>query len=298
MNKLVNAPIGESTLLCKIAAVVVLYFPDDDVYKNILSYLDQVELVFLVDNSDEPAIDLIEKFSANRRVISIVNGCNLGIAAALNIGAEEAINRGCDLLLTMDQDSTASPGMVEILKDCFVSQEDKSLAIVSPFHLISVTDPPNTSLPSCTEMDTVWTSGNLLSLSAYQDVGPFDEDLFIDFVDHEYCLRLRRNGYRVIQSNVTILHHNIGNNLRKIKVASMSLVVSNHSPLRRYYITRNRFWVTRKYREFKRFCWVDKRRFWAELVTSMLFEQHKLEKFKMIIRGYLDYRFGRMGKFE
>jgi rhamnosyltransferase len=297
MSELVDAPTKSSSSLRKIAAVVVLYSPEDDVYENILSYVEQVDLVFLVDNSDEPSSDLIEKFSTIRKVISIVNECNLGIAAALNIGARKALAHGCDLLLTMDQDSSASPGMVKALRDCFISQEDELLAIVSPFHLISIVDPPDPSLPPYEAIETVWTSGNLLRLSTFQKVGPFDEPLFIDFVDHEYCLRLKRNGYRVVQSNAAVLHHNIGTNLRKIDFATLSLVVSNHSPLRRYYITRNRFWVTKKYREFRRFSWIDKRRFWAELVTILLFEKYKLEKLKMIIRGYLDYRIGKMGKF-
>jgi rhamnosyltransferase len=298
MNKSIEIPGEKSLTLQMVAAVVVLYYPDDKVYSNISSYIDQVNLVVLVDNSDEPAIQLIEQFSGNKKVVSVVNGRNLGIAAALNIGAREAIARECDLLLTMDQDSSASPGMVEVLKDCFNSYDRHLIAIVSPFHLTNVTEPPLSSSPLFKEMDTVWTSGNLLRLSVYKDVGPFDEALFIDFVDHEYCLRIKRNGYRVLQSNRAILYHNIGNNLRKIDIASAALYVSNHSPLRRYYITRNRFWVTREYSEFRRFCWIDRRKCLAELVTIMLFEKQRVQKIKMIIRGYLDYRSGRMGKFS
>lgn len=283
--------------LQKIAAVVVLYFPDNNVFWNIRSYFDQVDLIILVDNSDQPAIDLVENFSGNDKVISIVNRCNMGIAAALNIGAKEAIAHGCNLLLTMDQDSMATPEMVDLLKNGLSIHSDKPVAIVSPFHLTTVSKIPDQSVPPFEDVDSVWTSGNILSLSAYQIVGPFKEDLFIDFVDHEYCLRLKRRGFRVIQSNRAILQHSIGNNLRKITLASLALIASNHSPLRRYYITRNRLWVAKEYREFKRFCWTDRRRFLAELFTVMLFERQKIEKLKMVVRGYRDYRFGRMGKY-
>ena len=281
-----------------IAAVVVLYYPDANVFINVLSYVNQVDLVVLVDNSDVSAGDFLAGFSENKKVLSITNGSNLGIAAALNIGAREAIARGCDMLLTMDQDSRAEPRMVELLQGCLNSAGEQSVAIVSAFHLTSVTNPPAFSAPQYMEMETVWTSGNLLRLSAYQEAGPFNEALFIDFVDHEYCLRLKRMGYRVVQSNRAILHHSIGNNLRKIDIASASLIVSNHSPLRRYYITRNRFLVTKKYREFKRFYWIDRRRFLAEILTIMLFENQRYEKFKMILRGYVDYRLGRLGKYS
>lgn len=281
----------------KVAAVVVLYNPDNDVYKNISSYLDQVDLVILVDNSDDPSVELFEKLAHSTKVFTVVNYGNLGIAAALNIGAREAISRGYGFLLTMDQDSYAAPGMVEVLKEHFINQENQ-LAIVSPFHLTAIEKIPDSVSSSFIEVDTVWTSGNLLLLSAYQAVGPFEEDLFIDFVDHEYCLRLKRYGYRVIQSQRAILHHTIGNCLEKKRILTIPLIISHHSPVRRYYITRNRFWVRDKYPEFRRFCWIDRRRFLAELVNIYFFEEQKIEKYKMVIRGYLDYRSGRMGKYR
>ncbi|RII31699.1 MAG: glycosyltransferase family 2 protein [Geobacter sp.] len=289
---------NQPDILSNVAAVVVLYYPDSDVYMNIASYLDQVDLVILVDNSDDPAFELIERLAHNTKVLPIINNCNLGIASALNIGAREAISKGYSFLLTMDQDSFATPGMVDTLKEYYDGQEGQQVSIVSPFHLTTINGIPDSGLTTFEEVETVWTSGNLLRLSAYQSVGPFEEDLFIDFVDHEYCLRLKRYGYRIIQSNKAILHHNIGNNLRKVCVLSAPLIVSNHSPLRRYYITRNRFWVANKYREFKKFCRIDRRRFFAELVTILLFEDQKIEKFKMIVRGYRDYIAGKMGKLK
>ncbi len=36
------------------------------------------------------------------------------------------------------------------------------------------------------------------------------EDLFIDSVDTEYCLRLKKNGYRVVRLNEAILYHPLG----------------------------------------------------------------------------------------
>jgi rhamnosyltransferase len=288
---------NQSESFSKVAAVVVLYYPDSDVYKNIVSYLEQVDLIILVDNTDEPAVELIEKLANNAKVFPIINHCNLGVAAALNMGAREAISRGYKFLLTMDQDSYAAPEMVEVLKGYFINQGNQ-LAIASPFHLTAIDETPDSVSPSFNEVETVWTSGNLLLLSAYQAVGPFEEDLFIDFVDHEYCLRLKRYGYRVIQSYRAILHHTIGNCLEKKRILTIPLIISHHSPVRRYYITRNRFWVREKYLEYKRFCWIDRRRFLAELVNILFFEAQKFEKYKMVFRGYMDYRSGRMGKYR
>jgi len=51
------------------------------------------------------------------------------------------------------------------------------------------------------------TSGNLLNLHAVKQIGGFSEDLFIDRVDQEYCLRLRMNNFRVIQVNFVVFDH-------------------------------------------------------------------------------------------
>jgi len=282
----------------KVAAVVVVYFPDHDVYGNILSYLDQVDLVILVDNSDVPATNLLQAFAGESRVMPIINGTNLGVATALNQGACEARRHGCRFLLTMDQDSRATPGMVDTLKDLFVVPNLVRLAIASPFHLTSIGCKPDETKPPFEECDTVWTSGNLLLLDVYDVAGPFVEELFIDFVDHEYCLRLRRLGYRVVQSNRAVLHHAIGIDLRSINLPFRQIIISNHSCLRRYYIMRNRLWVAAQYPEFKRFIWVDRRRILAEIFTILIFEKNKLEKFRMIILGLKDYLSRSMGKFD
>lgn len=286
------------TSLGKVAAVVVIYYPDKSVYDNIMSYLDQVDIVILVDNTDTPAFFLLQAFASDLRVFSIINGTNLGVAVALNQGALKAFAQGCSFLLTMDQDSCATPGMVDMLKGFFYSNSIDRLAIVAPFHLITTSKTPAVDAPLYEECDSVWTSGNLLSLSAYKDAGPFEEELFIDFVDHEYCLRLRRLGYKVIQSNKAVLHHAIGNSLRSINVLRMSIIISNHSALRRYYIMRNRLWVAARYPEFKKFNWVDRRRIVAEMITIFLFEENKLEKFRMMITGVKHCFQGKMGRFD
>lgn len=291
-----DSPVHTS-IQAKVAAVVVLYFPDHDVFDNIMSYYNQVDIVILVDNSDPAADALKQAFFDDSKVISITNGNNLGIAVALNQGAREALAHGCSFLLTMDQDSRATPNMVHTLKDLFFTRNIHDLAIVAPFHLTPISVAPDSSMPSYVELESVWTSGNLLLLSVFETVGPFEEQLFIDFVDHEYCLRLKRLGYHIVQSNRAVLYHTIGNNLRAINLLPTPIVISNHSSLRRYYIMRNRLWVTARYPEFKRFVWIDRRRIIAEMITILLFEDHKIDKFKMIFRGYKDYINGRMGKY-
>lgn len=279
----------------KIAAVVVLYNPDGLVYDNIRSYLDQVDVVYAVDNSDRESSDL-NSLIIEKKIHYLPNECNLGIAKALNIGAERAIQEGYHYLLTMDQDSSATIGMVNALLGCLEPGKESQIGIVSPFHLTDIETIPE-CVPACEEILTAWTSGNLLNLDIYQIVGPFRDDFFIDFVDHEYCLRLQTHRYRVIQSNKAVLHHSIGTNLKKNRFLHLTLITSNHSCIRRYYITRNRFRVRKLYgRHFPEFFKTDSKRFIAELVNILFFEHDRFNKYLMIGRGYWDYMTGKMGR--
>lgn len=220
----------------KVAAVVVLYNPEASFLNNIASYIDQVDILFAIDNSDNNEKYIINIANKNK-IHHIYLKHNTGIANALNIGAEIAIKHGYNYLLTMDQDSTATTGMVETLLSPFSSNE--KIGITSPFHLRDIDVCPANPIPH-EDVLTTMTSGNILSLEAYRAVGPFMNELFIDFVDHEYCLRLQTNGYKIIQCNQAILHHKIGTNIKKYTFFNKNIVISNQSHIRHYYITRNR----------------------------------------------------------
>jgi rhamnosyltransferase len=278
-----------------IAGIVVLYNPGEDVLDCIKTYLGQVGRLFALDNSDSPPA-VAEAIKQMAHVEYRTFHGNLGIARALNIGAEIAIADGYKFLLCMDQDSKAAPDMVDVLLKVGPTA-DQTLGILAPFHSIAIQPLPKPGEPECQQILTAWTSGTLLNLAVYQKVGPFNEEYFIDFVDHEYCMRLNLAGYKIYRINQAVLQHNIGNNTHRRNFLWVDLIVSNYTPVRRYYITRNRFHLaSRMAKHFPRFFWKDKRAFLAELVAIFLFEQEKLQKFSMIMKGYLDYRNSCFGK--
>ena len=90
------------------------------------------------------------------------------------------------------------------------------------------------------------TSGSLLSLKAYETVGPFRNELFIDGVDHEFCLRLRAAGYRVLITREPLMRHELGRQVR-YRLGPVDFAMSNHSARRRYYMSRNRLLIAREY---------------------------------------------------
>ena len=273
----------------KIAAVVVLYNPPADVFENISSYLFSVDKVYVVDNSERKDSLLLKKLKAYFKVLYIDNKKNKGIAHALNVGAEHAIKDGYDFLLTMDQDSKASEGMIDQMLNCLSQIEISTVGILSPFH----TSPFRSYAEKngCIDKNVVMTSGNLLSLHAYKACGPFLESLFLDYVDNEYCLRLQRHGYKVTEVSEAILVHRLGN-LTMHTLFGKNIYCYNYPPVRYYYRTRNVIALRDKLDVF----WGTE--ILKDMAKIVLYEDKKIKKLQYVCFGIRDAIRGKMGKYD
>lgn len=282
----------------KIYGVVVLYNPESSVIDNVLSYNRELNALYIIDNSDVKNNKIVEKIKKLENCIYIDNHGNKGIAHALNVGAKLAIKNGAKWLLTMDQDSTAAPNMLDNMLDYLVHAPNiDNISIVAPFH----SNPYHTEYISnepYSEVLTTMTSGNLLNLKTYKEIGPFREELFIDYIDNEYCLRSKLKGCNVIQVNNAILKHNLGE-LKQHKVLWKRFYSTNHSPIRRYYAFRNRIYIIKTYKYyFPKYCNFEKSRFMVDFVIVILYEKQKLQKLKMMFFGIRDGLRNKYGKFN
>ena len=288
----------------KLAGVVVLYNPSDDVMDNIKSYLNSLEVLYAVDNS---SCDNSEKFK-HKKIKYISNGKNLGVAKALNIGAKEAIKNGFDFLLTMDQDSKFENDtvnqMLKFLKNAkenkfieeIIATKYEDIGLISPYHKTVIT---KDVIAKGIEMPiNVMTSGNIINLKAYKEVGGFKDWLFIDAVDFEYCLNLRKHNYEIVRLNYLTLSHNLGNPIEK-KILSKRIYSLNHRPERRYYMVRNIHYLNDMYKnDFPDYCHIELMRRWTEFVKIILCEKEKIKKIKAMFRGYIDYKKGIKGEMK
>lgn len=277
-----------------VASVTVLYNPGMDVITNLNSYVDQVDKLFIIDNSENIKEDLIEKIVALKNTEYIKNKSNLGIAAALNTGAAKAINEGYKFLLTMDQDSKASSGMVEKLLK-IINTSDK-IGIVAAEHVNpDIQEEPKTEVIK--EIIYTMTSGNMVNLSAYKRAGGYLEKLFIDHVDHEFCLRLKKFGFKVVKVSNAIVYHKVGE-ASKRKFLNHYLYPTNHSPVRLYYRTRNRFFIDNIYKNiFPEYVKEDRKNMKREILEIILYDDKRIKKIKMMIKGFWDYKKNRFDKY-
>jgi len=268
-----------------LAGVVILYNPTLDVINNIKSYIDPLEHLYIIDNSETTNDWIEQSFFRISKVEYINNQENQGVAKALNITAEKAIEAGYKYLLTMDQDSSFKEGSLEeLLSDI----GDDNAGIYSPFHKNKFyTNPPTHN--GLEVVSDVMTSGNIINLIAIKQVGYFKEDYFIDYVDIEYCMRLRTNGFKVIRNNDSILIHNEAN-LEREKIFGKTVYPPNHSATRWYYKIRNYLYLKKKYiKDFPDYFEVENLNIRNNMIKVLLFEKYKFAKFHMMLKGLIHY---------
>ena len=290
-------------MMCKVAAILGSYNPESNLFDSINLLLNQVEKVIIVDNgSKEKYVKYIKSINEDKIEI-ILNKENLGVATALNIGVRKALENGYEWILTMDQDSKASPDMVKKMFNVYNSinrEERKDILSIFPNfvdeRIQSIEE--NSNMNSYEYVDADITSGNLLRKEVFEKVGFFDDSLFIDLVDTDFCMRLNEKGIKMIKIRDAVLYHSLGES-KTIKGILGSFNTSNHSALRRYYMTRNRFYIWEKYKGLNSFTLNrDKKLFKKEFVKIILGEKDKVNKIKMVLRGYKDYKKGIKGKLK
>jgi rhamnosyltransferase len=228
---------------------VPTYRPDDAILAGVRSLTPQVDSVIIVDDgSPEGQAGVLASLQDDTGVEVVRRPRNEGIAAALNAGIRLALERGADFVLTVDQD-TELPG--HYVSDCVTA-----FRIADPATRLGVvcTDRVN-GQPSIPEHYTpeglglvreAIQSGFLISAECLAECGLFDERLFIDCVDTEYCLRIARHGFRIAVGPGTDITHSLGEQapLRPFGIARRGadgrpLTYEYHGPMRRYFITRN-----------------------------------------------------------
>lgn len=280
----------------RIDGVVVLYNPESSVIENIFSYNKELDTLYVIDNSDVKNNKIVEKIKQIKNCVYIDNNGNHGIAHALNLGAKLAIKNGSRWLLTMDQDSKFENDNFLKLMNYVKDKDDKKFGLFSPLHKTATMVESNVDIE---EVITVMTSGNMISLYAYDYVNGFNEKYFIDAVDWEYCLRLNLNNFKVIRLNTIYLKHELGDATVHKGFFNRNIVVLNHNKIRKYYIVRNKLLIAKQYfRYFPKICLRYLKSILVDYKNVILYEKDKIEKLQFMTRGILDFILNKFGKKE
>ena len=227
-----------------VCGVIISYNDIEEIKKNIYSVLNQTSHLIIIDNgSDDLTVKGLKELEGNN--ISIIfDTINRGIPAQLNRALSFCVDNKYPLLLTMDQDTALKEGCVEKLLT--ILNENNKIGSVGPC-IKNRNIAPN----MYRETNYLITSGNLIVVEYALASGGYSEELFIDMVDVDFSLALKKSGYKVVQAlNGAEMIHKVGE-LEEKKLLAFKYHYLSHSPSRFYYIYRNRWIVCKRF--FKKF---------------------------------------------
>lgn len=286
-----------------VCAVVVTYHPSEAMVANLAEVRAQSQGLVVVDNhSNAEALRQIREASRTLGFHLIENDQNLGIAEALNQGVKWARDAGYPWVILFDQDSGLTPHFVEYMMETWESHPQRGrVCSVHPTYYdpeVAVVKDPVQQRASDGGPITSMTSGALMPVWVFDKLGWFDSDFFIDEVDAEYCYRIRAAGYIIADSKKAVLVHRTGHPER-FHFLGFTCRPTNHSAMRRYYMSRNRIVLYRRYfRVFPRFVLQQMHTELIETIKCFVADRNRLRKFRSFLLGSWDGLTGRMGKRE
>lgn len=209
--------------------------------------------VILVDNT--PKSYLKENIEGLEEAEMIILNNNLGIGRAQNIGINHANECRAHTISFFDQDSMIAEDSIELIIKSFIDKNNNIISIPpvdsntkKPLPLIRLN---RFGLPYKLKtnheeaeslVDIVISSGTSVRSEILEIIGPFDESLFIDGVDTDWCLRSRNKGFAINMMKSVTMEHSIGDSRK----AFGPLTLQSHSPERCYYQIRNSFLLMHK----------------------------------------------------
>lgn len=264
------------------AAVIVIYNPNIELLKkNICSIVNQVDKIIICDNGHSSDIENPFKKIVNHHNIEVIDdGGNKGIAYALNRAVEYCITNKIEWLLTLDQDSVCPDN---IINEYEKYSNGKGIAILTCAINYNGKELDADRFEDVTEVKECITSASYVNIEICHELGGFDEQMFIDKVDFEYCFRVKKAGYKILRVNNAILNHQLGD-LEIKKVGNKIIHVGGHNSFRKYYIAQNTVYCYRKHADYCNFfnCSIQL----IKLISkTLLYENNKIDKLKNIIKG-------------
>ena len=298
----------------RICAIVVTYQPElARLRENLAACRAQVDCLVVVDNASDPEtrarIDDIAR-EIGCEILQLTD--NFGVAAAQNCGVARARFNHCNSVIFFDQDSKPVHGMVDALQQATreLAAENSPVAAVgpklldrrtgasTPFVRISMFGVSRTSFQEdgrhLIPTDFLVSSGMLIALTILDQVGLLEEGLFIDNVDLEWCFRARSMGLSLYGVSNAVMEHSVGDQVIQLG----SHVIHRHSPLRQYYIMRNRILLYQ--RSYSPWGWIvqDFFRMLFKLAAFSLFFAPRLQNISMMLKGIKDGLRGKTGRFR
>jgi rhamnosyltransferase len=285
---------------CRPWIAVPLFRPDEQVLSNLRALSVQAPVVAVDDGSPSSCAGILREIDALPGVDLLRGAENKGIAAALNKAVAAASIRGATLLIFFDQDSVPAPDYVQVACEIFNEGiTSAEIGALGPWDQNPRIGGDKSTAEDFVERRALIQSGMVVPACWFHTHGQFDESLFIDGVDTEFCLRLRSAGLWVGATPRLKMEHRLGvgsDSYRYLWFGPFRPTATFHSADRRYYINRNMVHLLRRFgRSEPRWAAVHMRRTSGNNLAALVLEGGKRSKVAAIFAGLWDGLRGRYG---
>jgi GT2 family glycosyltransferase len=243
---------------------------------------------------------LLRAAPAGRRLVIIQIEENLGFAGGMNVGIKYAGTQGAEYVWLVNNDTVVAPDALTNLVSRIVGMD--SVGIAGPleldyYHPRKVVDSVGIVRPwrgviggaskflrfderGCANVELVSGFNMLVSVTALRDVGLMDEQLFLYAEDTEWCIRMRRKGWKLVYIPASQVWH------------KGSQSTGWGSPLMYYYTTRNQLRLFSMYFPYFVPCAFAR----SMLRAIKLLGHRKWAQSLAVVEGCLDWAMGRYGR--
>ena len=265
-----------------ICSIIVTYNPSE-LPLSLTQILIQNTNTIIVDNSTDNKIkkklkDLIDGLDAN---YLDMNG-NKGIAAAQNAGISLANNLNAKHLIFFDQDSKIDKIALDALCNSIISDSSTVFSITPGLFKDEATK---------YEIRELMSSGSGCSIKIFQNVGLYEEGLFMDCIDYEWGWRCISKGIKLIKINAGSFQHSLGRSDLRL----LGFKARIDSPYRLYYQYRNIIIMFR--RDYVPFTWKLKQiiKSFGKIFLILIVGNNKRSRMSYIFKGIRDGLYGISG---
>ncbi|MRT58581.1 glycosyltransferase [Enterobacteriaceae bacterium RIT693] len=229
-----------------IAVIIVCYHPDNKKLLNLVHAVTSEKSIIYVANNGGMERSLIENLE--KKDISVTTFNNVGLGKAINEIAE-TLPESAQIIFTFDQDSAPPDGFITNVWHHYQSLQDSDcqLGVLTPKFIDSRSgfeyslDTINQS-NKYSELLITLQSGMCIPKKVWEKE-KFNNDLFIEFVDTEWCYRIHSKGYKILQMNDVVMHHEVSDLAPK---EFFKFKLLKYSPIRRYYFFRNAIFLLKQ----------------------------------------------------
>jgi rhamnosyltransferase len=287
--------------------IFVLYQPTEEFLNNLVRARGLCPNMVAVDNSPE-ADPRLHECLREQGIQVMYNRNQGGLAGAYNRGAEILLERKCEVIFLLDQDSDIEvlffKKMMQACRELGVDEFlvgpkiyevnlEKCMPVFQPGKYLPKRLPIDDQNEGMFPSLCIISSGSAISAAAYRKLGTFREDYFIEYIDIEYSLRAVSQNIPVYMNAAVTMRQTTG----KIERHG-DKYTTNHMAWRRYYGARNAVHCLYIHRASWGLHWVSGLLAFLQVLRVLQYEPQKVKKITAITCGYLDGLFGLLGTFE